>query len=312
MNGALAGIAAAAALALALGFLARRGRRMGLSQWTVAGRGFGTPLVFLLMAGEIYTTFTFLGGSGFAYGRGGPAYYILCYGTLAYVLSYFLLPPIWRYARDNDLYSQSDFSSANTTAPRSAFSSRWSGSWRSSRIWCCSSKASASSSRRPATARFAAAPAIWIGAAVATAYVMVSGVRGSAWTAVAKDIMIMLVVVFLGIYFPLHEYGGIEPMLAAIEKAKPGFRRCRPRGESVWWFSSTVLLTTLDSMMWPHSFGSIYTARNASRFQAQRGRAAALPIGPAVRRSSSASRPSSKVPGLTGANVDLPCSSSRS
>ncbi len=31
------------------------------------------------MAGEIYTTFTFLGGSGFAYGQGGPVYYILCY-----------------------------------------------------------------------------------------------------------------------------------------------------------------------------------------------------------------------------------------
>ena len=79
MNGALVGIAAAALLALGLGFLARRGRQMGLEQWTVAGRSFGAPLVFLLMAGEIYTTFTFLGGSGFAYGRGGPAYYILCY-----------------------------------------------------------------------------------------------------------------------------------------------------------------------------------------------------------------------------------------
>ncbi len=60
MNGALAGIAAAVLLALGLGFLARRGRRMGLGQWTVAGRSFGAPLVFLLMAGEIYTTFTFL------------------------------------------------------------------------------------------------------------------------------------------------------------------------------------------------------------------------------------------------------------
>ena len=48
---------------------------MGLGQWTVAGRSFGAPLVFLLMAGEIYTTFAFLGGSGFAYGRGGPVYY---------------------------------------------------------------------------------------------------------------------------------------------------------------------------------------------------------------------------------------------
>ena len=87
MNGALVGIVAAALLALGLGFLAQRGRQMGLGQWTVASRSFGAPLVFLLVAGEIYTTFTFLGGSGFAYGRGGPVYYILCYGTLAYVMS---------------------------------------------------------------------------------------------------------------------------------------------------------------------------------------------------------------------------------
>ncbi len=47
---------------------------MNLEQWTVGGRGFGTVFVFLLMAGEIYTTFTFLGGSGWAYGKGGPAF----------------------------------------------------------------------------------------------------------------------------------------------------------------------------------------------------------------------------------------------
>ena len=34
---------------------------MNLEQWSVGGRGFGTIFVFLLMAGEIYTTFTFLG-----------------------------------------------------------------------------------------------------------------------------------------------------------------------------------------------------------------------------------------------------------
>ena len=64
MNGALVGIAAAVLLALGLGFLARRGRQMGLEQWTVAGRSFGAPLVFLLMAGEIYTTFTFSAAAG--------------------------------------------------------------------------------------------------------------------------------------------------------------------------------------------------------------------------------------------------------
>jgi SSS family solute:Na+ symporter len=103
---------------------------------------------------------------------------------------------------------------------------------------------------------------VWIGAAVATAYVMVSGVRGAAWTSVAKDAMILLAVVFLGIYFPLHYYGGLGAMFAAIEEVKPGFTVLPAHGESVWWFSSTVLLTVLGFYMWPHAFASIYTARN--------------------------------------------------
>ena len=65
-------IALTALAALLLGLRAGRGRDMNLEQWTVGGRGFGAVFVFLLMAGEIYTTFTFLGGSGYAYGHGGP------------------------------------------------------------------------------------------------------------------------------------------------------------------------------------------------------------------------------------------------
>jgi len=51
-------------------------------------------------------------------------------------------------------------------------------------------------------------------------------------------------------------------MFAAIEAAKPGFVVLPEHGESAWWFSSTVLLTALGFYMWPHAFGSIYTARN--------------------------------------------------
>ncbi|HEX2941672.1 MAG TPA: sodium:solute symporter family protein, partial [Rhodopila sp.] len=109
MSAALIVIGATILGVLALGILARSGRDMDLEQWTVGGRGFGTILVFVLMAGEIYTTFTFLGGSGFSYGHGAPAFYILSYGCLAYILSYWMLPPIWRYARDHRLISQPDF-----------------------------------------------------------------------------------------------------------------------------------------------------------------------------------------------------------
>ncbi|MGD0416244.1 MAG: hypothetical protein ABSA80_12870 [Terriglobales bacterium] len=83
------------AMGVAIGFLAGVHRKMDLEQWTVGGRGFGAVLMFLLIAGEVYTTFAFLGASGWAYSRGGPTLYIMAYLTLAYVVSFFILPQIW-------------------------------------------------------------------------------------------------------------------------------------------------------------------------------------------------------------------------
>ncbi|MET4292392.1 SSS family solute:Na+ symporter [Bradyrhizobium sp. LB8.2] len=264
MNGALPFIAAAALLALALGLLARRGKDMSLEQWTVGGRGFGAIFVFLLLAGEIYTTFTFLGGSGFAYGKGAPAYYILCYGTLAYVLSYFMLPPIWRYGKENRLYSQSDFFVRKYDSPALGVIVALVDIAALIPYLVLQFKGLGIIVEVAGYGAISSTLAIWIGAIVVAAYVMMSGVHGSAWTAVAKDALILGVVIFLGIYLPFHYYGGLGSMFAAIEQAKPGFTVLPPHGESLWWFSSTVLLTALGFYMWPHTFASIYTAKSAT------------------------------------------------
>ena len=109
--------------------------------------------------------------------------------------------------------------------------------------------------------------AIWIGAISVTVYVMISGIHGSAWTAALKDIMILGVVLFLGIYLPFHYYGGFQEMFEAVDKAKPGFLILPKEGLSVSWFNSTVLLTALGFYMWPHTFGSIYSAQNENVFR---------------------------------------------
>src|SRR5271163_2477580 len=105
----LATIFVIVAMGVAIGFLAGVHRKMDLEQWTVGGRGFGAVLMFLLMAGEIYTTFAFLGASGWAYSRGAPALYILAYITLGYVVSFYILPPVWELGRRHGLQTQSDF-----------------------------------------------------------------------------------------------------------------------------------------------------------------------------------------------------------
>ena len=267
MNAALVIIALTLLGALALGLRAARGREMTLEQWTVGGRGFGAVFIFLLMAGEIYTTFTFLGGSGFAYGKGGPAYYILGYGCLAYILSYWLLPAIWRYAKENRLLSQSDFFVRKYDSPALGVLVSLVGLVALIPYLVLQLKGLGIIVSAASYGAVSSATAIWIGAVVVTLYVMVSGVRGSAWTSVAKDTLILVVAVFLGIYLPIHYYGGLAAMFGAIDAAKPGFLALPAQGESVWWFASTVLLTALGFYMWPHSFASVFAAREARAFR---------------------------------------------
>ncbi|PPQ36389.1 sodium:solute symporter family protein [Rhodopila globiformis] len=304
MNAALAIIVLTIVAALLLGLRARHGKDMNLEQWTVGGRGFGTVLVFVLMAGEIYTTFTFLGGSGFAYGHGAPAFYILSYGCLAYVLSYWLLPPIWRYARQHRLIAQPDFFARKYDSPALGVLVAVVGIVALVPYLVLQLKGLGIIVDAAAYGTISPTLAIWIGAVVVTTYVMVSGVHGSAWTAVVKDILILAVVLFLGIYLPIRYYGGYGAMFTAIQAAKPGFLVLPPQGESLTWFDSTVLLTALGFFMWPHTFGSLYTAKEERAF---RRNAALLPlyqlillfvffVGFAAIL---------KVPGLKGPDIDL-------
>ncbi|MDN4525839.1 sodium:solute symporter family protein [Fictibacillus fluitans] len=267
MNAALIIIFAVMVLSICLGIMAKKGKDMDLEQWSVGGRGFGTIFVFLLMAGEIYTTFTFLGGSGWAYGKGGPTYYIIGYGCLAYIMSYFLLPKIWKYAKENQLLSQSDFFVSKYKSPYLGILVSLVGVVAMIPYFVLQLKGLGIIVSESSYGTISPTIAIWIGLAVVTVYVMVSGIHGSAWTAVAKDILILVVVLFLGIYLPIHYYGGIQPMFEAVEAAKPGFLALPDSGMSPSWFVTTVLLTALGFYMWPHTFGSIYSAQNEKVFR---------------------------------------------
>ncbi|HEX6535611.1 MAG TPA: sodium:solute symporter family protein [Gemmatimonadaceae bacterium] len=283
---------------------ARRGREMVLEQWSVGGRGFGTLFVFLLMAGEIYTTFTFLGGSGWAYGKGAPAFYILGYGALAYALSYSLLPPVWRYAKAHGLVSQADFFvSKYASEPLGILVSVVSVValvpylvLQLKGLGIIVSEAS--------YGRVSPAVAVWVSSVTVVVYVIASGVRGSAWTAVLKDVMILAVVLALGIYLPVHEFGGYRAMFESIARARPGFLVLPSKGMSPSWFISTVALTVLGFYMWPHTFGSAYTAKDENVF---RKNAVIMPLYQLVLLFVffTGFAALAVVPGLRGSDVDL-------
>ncbi len=267
MNSAIIIIFAFFLLAISLGIRSSKGKDMTLEQWTVGGRSFGALFVFLLMAGEIYTTFTFLGASGWAYGKGAPALYVLVYISLSYVVSYWLLPEIWRYAKDHQLMSQSDFFVSKYKSPYLGVVVAIVGVIGIVPIIVLQLKGLGIIVSQASYGAISMTAAIWIGAIGLTIYVMISGIHGSAWTSVSKDLLMLVVILFLGIYLPLHYYGGYQPMFEAINATKPGFLKLPEQGLSVSWFISTVILLVLGFYMWPQVFSSIYTAKSGKVFR---------------------------------------------
>src|SRR5260370_13079122 len=214
-------ICAIVVLGAAIGFLAGVRRKMNLEQWTVGGGGFGALLMYLLMAGEVYTTFSFLGASGWAYSRGGPTLYIMAYLTLAYVVSFFILPQIWELGRKHGLQTQADF-----------FSMRYGNKYLAAFVCVVGiaflipylqlqltglgiivSVASFDGIGRT--------PASVVSVVLLAAFIFASGVRAVAWVSVLKDVLMLFSALPIAMGIPYIHYGGIGPMFAALAHARP-------------------------------------------------------------------------------------------
>jgi len=251
-------------IGVVIGFLAGVRRKMNLEQWTVGARGFGMLLMFLLMAGEIYTTFSFLGASGWAYSRGGPTLYILAYLSLGAGVSFFILPHIWELGRKYKLQTQSDF-----------FGLRYGNKYLAAFVCVVGviflipylqlqitglgiivNVASFNGIGRTS--------AMAISVALLAAFVLASGVRAVAWISVLKDVLMLVAAVSIGIGIPYVHYGGIGPMFAALAQTRPAHLTMPGATSNLGhsWYITTVLLSALGGYMWPHAFGAAFTAKS--------------------------------------------------
>jgi SSS family solute:Na+ symporter len=264
VNAALVIIFATIILSSLLGIFAGRKVKMNLENWTVAGRRFGIIIIWLLMAGEIYTTFTFLGASGWAYSKGAPTFYILIYGALAYTLSFFILPALWKVGKRYGLHTQSDFFIKRYDSRSLGVLVALIG------VFCIipylQLQLAGLGFIVEVASNGAVNPnvAIVISFVLTCAFVYTSGLRGAAWVAIIKDVMMILAVFIVGIGVPTIYFGGIGKMFRALIKQKPDYL-VFPGAVAhmdVLWVMSTLLLTGLGFYMWPHVFGSAFSAKS--------------------------------------------------
>lgn len=266
MSGAVAlGIVAlVVAGTIAVGLRGVRGVAMNAGEYIVGGRSLGALLLWLLLAGEIYTTFTFLGAAGWAYGKGAPAFYILAYGTVAYIISYFLAPPLHRIARERRMLTGPDY-----------FTDRYASRPLGGLVALLGfvmlvPYATLQLSGIQILLRVAGYGAIDPIVAVAVAFGLIAlftyatGLRGAAWASVVKDALVLAGVLFAGIVLPVRFFGSPAGALDAVLRDHPNWLTfaapSAPNG--VTWVISTVVLTALGFFMWPQAMAAIYSARD--------------------------------------------------
>ncbi|MEV5240506.1 sodium:solute symporter family protein [Streptomyces cinnamoneus] len=255
-------------LTVVLGLLAVRGhgRTGGLAEWSVGGRSLGTVFIWVLMAGEGYTSFSYLGAAGWGYNHGAPVLYVIAYLSCGYAIGYVVGPMLWAYARRHGLVNITDMVAHRYDRP-------WLGALVAVLATVCLlpyiQLQITGMGVVVSTISYGAISLNWayfIAFAVTTGFVVVSGLRGSAWVSVLKDVLVIATLGFLALYVPLHYFDGYGPFLDRLVAEKPDWLTFTGHGGSglgAGWFVTTSFLNSLTVVIFPTTVAGYLSARNA-------------------------------------------------
>ncbi|MEU0978283.1 sodium:solute symporter [Streptomyces griseus] len=260
---------------VALGLLALRGRGKGggLAEWSVGGRSLGPVFIWVLMAGEGYTSFSYLGAAGWGYNYGAPVLYVVAYMSCGYAIGYVVGPMLWAYARRHGLVGITDMVAHRFGRP-----------WLGAVVAVLATVFLLPYIQLQITGMGVVLSVISYGAvslnwayfvafAVTTGFVVVSGLRGSAWVSVLKDVLVIATLGFLAFSVPLHYFDGYGPFLDRLVTEKgewltlPGHGGGSGDGGGSGfgelWFISTTFLNSLTVVIFPTTVAGYLGARSA-------------------------------------------------
>jgi SSS family solute:Na+ symporter len=188
----------------------------------------------------------------------------MAYITLGYVISFYVLPFIWELGRRHGLQTQSDFFEKRYRSKGLALLVSLVGVLfvipylQIQLIGLGIIVQVASFDQIPR------ATSMLIAVCIVALFVFVGGMRAVAWVSVIKDFLMILAAVSIGIYVPMHYFGGVGTLFHSLAATHPAHLvmpgATKTMGHA--WFISTVILSACGFYMWPHTFGAAFTAKS--------------------------------------------------
>ena len=108
-----------------LGYAASRWRRpdnallerWGLEEWGLGGRAFGNSMQFFLLGGDLYTAYSFIAVPALVYGTGAAGFYAVAFAVIAYPLVFLTMPRLWSVSHAHGFVSSAEFVRARFGSP---------------------------------------------------------------------------------------------------------------------------------------------------------------------------------------------------
>ncbi|MGG1575145.1 sodium:solute symporter family protein [Fictibacillus sp. NRS-1165] len=248
-----------------IGFLAGRDKsvRSSVEEWSVGGRRFGGLLVWFLVGADLYTAYTFLGLTSTAYSAGSLAFFAIPYSVLAFFISYFFLPKLWKVANHHKLTTLADYA-------RERFDSKL----LSALIaivgvlmlipYICLQLSGIQDTLQVAGTGFINVKVVVITSFLLVAlYTFFSGIKGPTYTAILKDVLVWAIMLFMVVSLPIIHFGGWNPMVDQIVKEAPQLLTIPNSGpKGIPWFITASLVSSLALFMWAHAATGVFTAKS--------------------------------------------------
>lgn len=249
-------------LSLFLVYLAKRGVvTNNIQDILVASRSLGGFLLFFITLGEIYGIGTMIGVPGAVYSKGSSyVIWFVGYILLAYPVGYFINPRVWRIGKISNASTMGDF-----------FAWRFESKWLGCLIaiislvvllpWAQMQFTGLSIILRYLGVEINNNVAVCLAAGIAFLYVGLCGVKGSAYVAILKDVLMVSAIVIGGVLAATNMPGGVEGIFREALNKYPEFLTVPmdPIDKHVTFIMSTILVQSLGLYMVPFIFQYIFS-----------------------------------------------------
>ncbi|WP_141434254.1 sodium:solute symporter [Bacillus sp. 03113] len=248
-----------------IGFIAGRDKssRSSVEEWSVGGRKFGGLLVWFLVGADLFTAYTFLGLTSTASIAGSLAFFAIPYSVLAFFISYFFLPKLWKVANSHKLTTLADYARERFDSKLLSILVAIVGVLMLIPYICLQL------SGIQDTLQVAGTGYINVKVVVITSFILValytffSGIKGPTYTAIIKDILVWVIMLYLVFSLPFIHFGGWSPMIDTLIKDSPQLLTIPTTGpKGVPWFITAALTSALALFMWAHATTGVFTAKN--------------------------------------------------